>query len=41
LSFGDDVEVVEPQSLRLQLAEKIKKSFEKYFSVQKDCTDSA
>jgi predicted DNA-binding transcriptional regulator YafY len=41
LSFGDDVEVIEPQSLRLQLAEKIKKSFEKYFSVQKDCADGA
>jgi hypothetical protein len=41
LSFGDDVEVIEPQPLRLQVANKIKKSFEKYFSVQKGCTDGA
>lgn len=38
LSFGDDVEVIEPQSLRLQIADKIKKSYEKYFRVHKHCT---
>lgn len=41
LSFGEDVEVIEPQSLRQQLAEKIKKTYEKYFSVQKDRTNNA
>lgn len=41
LSFGNDVEVVEPQSLREAIANKIKESYEKYYPVQKDCTDSA
>ena len=41
LSFGEDVEVIGPQSLRQQLADKIKKTYEKYFSVQKDCTNNA
>ena len=39
LSFGEDVEVIEPPTLRQQLADKIKKTYEKYFSAQKDCTN--
>ena len=41
LSFGDDVEIIEPQSLREAVANKVKKSFEIYYPMQKDCTDSA
>ena len=37
LSFGDDVEVVQPQSLRDVVASKIKNSYEKYFAAQIDC----
>jgi predicted DNA-binding transcriptional regulator YafY len=40
LSFGDDVEVVEPQHLRDNIATKIKKTFENYFCLQKDCTNN-
>jgi predicted DNA-binding transcriptional regulator YafY len=39
LSFGDDVEVIEPRSLRDAIANKIKASFKKYFGMHKDCTD--
>ena len=41
LSFGDDVEVVGPKELRESVANKIKKSYEKYFPVQNGCTCSA
>lgn len=39
LSFGDDVEVLAPESLRRAIALKTKKLFMKYVSVQNDCTD--
>lgn len=39
LSFGDDVEIISPKELRGTIANKIKKSYEKYFPVQNDCTD--
>lgn len=38
LSFGPDVEVLEPQSLRNQIQEKVKESFSHYFDVQTGCT---
>lgn len=41
LSFGDDVEVVGPKELKESVANKIKKSYEKYFPVQNGCTCSA
>lgn len=41
LSFGEDVEVIEPQSFRKTIVNKIKKSYEVYLSMQNDCTDSA
>lgn len=34
LSFGDDVEVIEPQCLRDSIAEKIKQSYKKYYPMQ-------
>lgn len=34
LSFGNDVEVIEPQRLRNSIADNIKQSYEKYFRVQ-------
>lgn len=40
LSFGDDVEVIEPQRLRDAICAKIDNAHKKYLSVQKDCTDS-
>lgn len=40
LSFGDDVEVLEPHEFRKQIATKIKANFMKYFAVQNDCTES-
>ena len=40
LSFGDDIEVLEPQWFRKQIADKIKSNYQKYFTVQKDCTDN-
>ena len=40
LSFGDDVEVLEPLCFREQIANKIKSSFQKYFTMQNDCTDN-
>lgn len=39
LSFGDDVEVLLPSSLRNAIATKIKKSCKKYETVQNDCTN--
>lgn len=39
LSFGDDLEVLEPQSLRDMMAEKIIAMGKKYSVAQKDCTD--
>lgn len=41
LSFGEDVEVIGPQSFRKTIATKIKKIHEFYLSVQNDCTNSA
>lgn len=41
LSFGADVEVIIPEELRRDIAYKIKKCYEIYFSMQKDCTVSA
>lgn len=41
LSFGEDVEVQKPETLRDALAEKIRKTYEKYFPMQNGCTDSA
>ncbi|MBQ2533343.1 MAG: WYL domain-containing protein, partial [Lachnospiraceae bacterium] len=38
LSFGPDVEVLEPLSLRNQIQEKVKESFSHYFDVQTGCT---
>ena len=38
LSFGPDVEVLSPESVRDTLQEKIKGSYEKYFGVQTGCT---
>ena len=40
LSYGPDVEVLEPASLRKQVQDKIAKSFEYYFVVQTGCTTS-
>lgn len=39
LSFGHDVEIIEPQSLRNSIANIIKNTYEKYFPLHKDCTD--
>lgn len=39
LSFGDDIEVLEPIEFREQIADKIKSNYQKYFTVQKDCID--
>lgn len=41
LSFGSDVEVLAPESLRNSIAKKIKDTYQKYYSVQNDCTDSS
>lgn len=38
LSYGKDVEVVEPEMLRNIMSETVKSMSEKYFIVQKDCT---
>lgn len=38
LSFGPDVEVLEPQSLRTQIQEKVKEAFLHYIDVQTGCT---
>lgn len=39
LSFGDDVEVLEPLEFRKQIANKIKSNYQKYFAMQNDRTD--
>lgn len=39
LSFGPDVEVLEPNLLREQVQRKIKESFSNYFDVQAGCTE--
>lgn len=41
LSFGNDVEVLAPDSLRNNIAKKIKDTFQKYYSVQNDCTNGS
>ena len=41
LSFGSDVEVLAPESLRNNIAKKIKDTYQKYYSVQNDCTDGS
>ena len=41
LSFGDDVEVLAPSSLRDAIATKIKNSSTKYESMQNDCTNNS
>lgn len=41
LGFGEDVEIIEPQKLRDAIASIIKNTYEKYFSMQKGCTDDA
>ena len=38
LSFGDDIEIIEPQSLKEIIAEKVRLMSEKYSTAQKDCT---
>ena len=38
-SFGHQVEVLKPEWLRQQIAEKIAETYKKYFPVQKGCTD--
>ena len=38
LYFGSDVEVIEPISLRKQVSERVRKTFEMYFAVQAGCT---
>lgn len=39
LSFGPQVEILQPLWLREQFAEKIQENFKIYFSMQKDCTE--
>ena len=41
LSFGDDVEVLTPASLRDAIATKIKNSITKYELIQNDCTNNS
>ena len=38
LSFGKDVEVLSPTSYREKIQTIIKETYEKYFTVQIDCT---
>lgn len=40
LSYGPDVEVLKPESLRNRIQAKVKESFDTYFSVQTSCTTS-
>lgn len=40
-SFGNDVEVLEPETFRRKMANKIQENYEKYFPVHDDCTDKA
>ncbi len=39
LSFGPDVEILNPKTLRCTISTKIKDNLKKYFSVQNDCID--
>lgn len=39
LSFGPDLEVISPASFREHIGEIIRKSYEKYFPMQKGCTE--
>lgn len=39
LSFGADVEVLSPDSVRELIAKKIEENYKKYFPVQNECTD--
>lgn len=41
LSFGDDVEVISPASLKESIAQKIANAYKKYASVQKGCTNNS
>lgn len=41
LSFGSDVEVLAPESLRNSIAKKIKDAYQNYYSVHKDCTNGS
>lgn len=41
LSFGDDVEVLFPNTLRDKIADKIRKTYKKYESMQNDCTNNS
>ena len=40
LSYGKDVQVLEPESFRHQIAEVVRESLLHYFPVQIDCTDA-
>lgn len=41
LSYGADVEVIEPNSYRKHIQEKIQKAYTQYFDVQSGCTEEA
>lgn len=38
LSFGADIEVLEPEDFREQMKKKVEETYQKYFAVQKECT---
>lgn len=38
LSFGADIEVLAPETLREQIKKKVEAAYQKYFAVQKECT---
>ena len=38
LSFGADIEVLEPESFREQMKKKVEDAYKKYFPMQEDCT---
>lgn len=40
LSFGPDVEIQSPETLRYTISTKIKENLKKYFPVQNDCVDT-
>ena len=39
LSFGPDIEVLEPISFREQIKKKVKLAYKNYFAAQDDCTE--
>lgn len=39
LSFGPDIEVIEPKDFREQMKRKVEEAYKKYFDVQVDCTN--